>query len=200
MGPLLLVEDDDLLQRLRVAQPQAQHEAVELGLGQRERALVLDGVLRGDDEERLGHRVGRAVDRDLPLLHALEQRGLRLRRGAVDLVGEDDLGHDGPRAELELLGLLVVDREAGDVGGQQVGRELDAPEAAAEAAGERLGQDGLAGAGDVLDQQVALAQQRDERQADLVMLADDDALDVGDDLVDRFPDGHGRPLLDGPGR
>ena len=74
MGPLLLVEDHDLLDRLRVAQAEAEHEAVELGLRQRERALVLDRVLGGDDEERVGHRVGRAVDRRLALLHALEQR------------------------------------------------------------------------------------------------------------------------------
>ena len=37
--------------------------------------------------------------------------------------------------------------------------------------------------GHVLDEQVAAAQQRDEREADLVVLADDDALDVGEDPV-----------------
>ena len=174
-----------------IAQAQAQHEAVELRLGQRERALVLDRVLGGDDQERDGHRVGDAVDRHLPLLHALEQRRLRLGRGPVDLVGEHDLGHDRARPELELLGLLVVDREAGHVGGQQVRRELDAPEGAAEAAREGLGQHRLADAGHVLDQQVALAQQRHQRQPHLVVLADDDPLDVGDDLLARFLDlGH----------
>src|SRR5664280_2633248 len=53
------------------------------------------------------------------LLECMEERGLRLGRGAVDLVGKDHLGEDGARAELELLRLLVVDREAGDVRGQQ---------------------------------------------------------------------------------
>ena len=42
--------------------------------------------------------------------------------------------------------------------------------------------------GHVLDQQVAAAQQRDQRQADFVVLADDDALDVGEDLVAGFLD------------
>ncbi len=134
MRPLLLVEDDDLLDRLRVAEPDAEHEPVELRLGQRERALVLDRVLGGDDEERVGHLVGRAVDRGLALLHAFEQRGLRLGRRPVDLVGEDDLADDRARPELELLGLLVVDRQAGHVGGQEVRGELDPPERAAEAA------------------------------------------------------------------
>ena len=71
--PLLLVEDHDLLDRLGVAEPDPEHEPVELGLRQGERALVLDGVLGGDDEERVGHRVGRAVDRRLALLHRLEE-------------------------------------------------------------------------------------------------------------------------------
>ena len=54
----------------------------------------------------------------------------------------------------------------------------------------RLGEHGLAGAGHVLDQQVALAQQRHEREAHLGVLADDDPLDVGDDLIGRLRDGH----------
>ena len=196
MGALLLVKDDDLVHRLGVADAQPEHEAVELRLGQREGALVLDRVLRGDDEERLRHRTGHAVDRHLPLLHGLEQRRLRLGRGPVDLVGEHDLADDRPGPELELLRLLVVDRQAGDVRRQQVGRELDAAEGAAEAPGDRSGQHRLAGPGHILDQQVALAQQRHEGEADLVVLADDDALDVGDDAVAGLLDhGHGLRVL-----
>ena len=37
--------------------------------------------------------------------------------------------------------------------------------------------------GHVLDEQVAAAQQRHQGEADFVVLADDDALDVGEDLV-----------------
>ena len=192
--PLLLVEDHDLLDRLRVAEPEAQHEPVELGLGQGERAFVLDRVLGRDDEERIGHRVGRAVDRRLALFHALEERGLRLGRRPVDLVGEDDLAEDRSRPELEFLGLLVVDREARDVRGQEVRCELDPPEGAAEAPGDGLGEDRLAGPGDVLDQQMAAAQQRDQGEADLMVLADDDAFDIGEDLVAGFLDLAHRPL------
>ena len=43
-----------------------------------------------------GHRVGDAVHRHVPLLHALEERRLGLGRGPVDLVREHDLAHDGP--------------------------------------------------------------------------------------------------------
>ena len=43
-----------------------------------------------------------AADGDLLLLHRFEQRGLRLRRRAVDFVGQDDVGEDRPRQEPEL--------------------------------------------------------------------------------------------------
>ena len=64
------------------------------------------------------------VDGDDALLHALEQAGLRLRRGPVDLVDGHDVGEDRAGPELEPLLALVVDVRADDVGGQQVGRAL----------------------------------------------------------------------------
>ena len=48
----------------RVADLQLEQEAVELRLGQRVGALVLDRVLRGDDDERVGQRVGPAPSTD----------------------------------------------------------------------------------------------------------------------------------------
>ena len=47
-------------------------------------------------------RVGHALDRHLPLLHRLEQRGLGLRRRAVDLVAEQEVREDRPWPELEV--------------------------------------------------------------------------------------------------
>ena len=105
--------------RRRVADAEAQHEAVELRLGQREGAGEVLRVLRRDDEERLGQRDGLAVDRDLPLVHGLEQRGLRARARAVDLVGEQDVREDRPLAEDELAVALVVDGDADDVAREQ---------------------------------------------------------------------------------
>jgi hypothetical protein len=53
------------------------------------------------------------------LLHRFEQRRLRLRRRAVDLVGEDDVGEDRPGANTiwrrPVGGVLVDDVGAGDV-------------------------------------------------------------------------------------
>ena len=88
----------------RVAERDAQQEAVELALRQAIGALLLDRVLRGDDHERRRQGVGAPVDGDLALLHRLEQRRLRLRRGAVDLVGEHDVGEQRTGLEPERLG------------------------------------------------------------------------------------------------
>src|SRR5690606_37171391 len=78
-----------------VAFRQVEHEfdqePVELRLGQRVGALVLDRVHRRRDEERVRQFAGDAVGRDLTLLHRLQQRRLGLRGRAVDLVGEQDV-------------------------------------------------------------------------------------------------------------
>ena len=126
MAVPLLADDLDLLVLARVAEARAQEEAVELRLRERERALVLDRVLGRDQQERVGQLPRDAVDRDLVLGHRLEQRRLRLRHRAVDLVDEDDVREQRPLLELELARLLVEDAEAGDVGRLQVGRALDA--------------------------------------------------------------------------
>ena len=75
----LLGEHPRLLAVRRVAEREPRGEAVELRFRQRVRPLVLDRVLRRDDEERLLELVRHAVDRHLRLLHRLEQRRLRLR-------------------------------------------------------------------------------------------------------------------------
>ena len=98
------------------------------------------------------------VDRDLSLLHALEQRGLGLRAGAVDLVDQHQVREDGAGPELELVRLQVVDVDAGDVRGEQVGGRLDPRELTVERPRERLRQHRLPDAGEVLEDDVALAE------------------------------------------
>ena len=178
------VEHRDLGRLDRVAHRDPGHEPVALGLGEGVGALHLDRVLGRDDHERRVELVGRVVDGDLPLLHALEQCRLGLGRGPVDLVADHDVGEDAAGAELELAGVLVEHRDAGDVGGQQVRGELDAPDRAVDAAGQCLAQHRLADPGHVLDQQVTLGEQHHEGRRDHVGLALDDLLDVGPDPPD----------------
>ena len=112
----------------RVVESVAQHEAVELRLRQLERAALLNRVLRGDDEERCGQRVRLVADGDLALLHRLEQCALHLGRGAVDLVGEQQVGEDRAKMRAKLVVALVEHLRAEDVRRQQVDGELYAAE------------------------------------------------------------------------
>jgi hypothetical protein len=161
-----------------VADRRPAHEPVELRLRQVVGAAVLDRVLGGDHAERPGHGVGHRVDGDLPLGHDLEQRRLRLGRGAVDLVGQHDVGEHRPGVEHELLVAGVVDQGAGDVAGQQVRGELDALHRPVDRLRDRLGQRRLAHPGHVVDEQVALGQHADQRRLHHVRLAAEERFDV----------------------
>ena len=101
---LRVVDAENLLflGRRRIVDLDVEHEAVELGFGQRIGPFLLDRVLRGDGEERLGQGVGRLPDRHFALLHRLQQGRLRLGRRAVDFVGQQDVGEDRPFDEAEI--------------------------------------------------------------------------------------------------
>ncbi len=152
-------------------------EAVALRFRERIGAFHLHRVLGGDDEERGLQRVRHAVDRDLPLLHALQQRRLGLRAGPVDLVADDHVGEHRAVVELEDVPLGLVDADPRHVARQQVRGELDTPDRARHRSGQCLGQHGLADARHVFDQQVTLGEQDHQGGANDRRLAVDDGLD-----------------------
>ena len=167
-----------------VADLDHQHEPVQLGLGQGVGPFLLDRVLGGHHQERIGQRVGRVADGDLTLLHRLQQRGLHLGRGPVDLVGQHQVGEDRAALGHELALGLVVDDRAHDVGRQQIGRELDALKAHRQRVRQGLDGQGLGQAGHPLQQHVATGEQADQDAVDHRLLTDDDLADLGDKLVD----------------
>src|SRR5579862_6709070 len=103
---------------------------------------MLDGILRGDYQKWLGERQRAAVHRHLSLVHGFEESGLGARGGAVDFVGEDDVGEDGALAKFEFAGFGIVDADAEDVTGQKIRSELDTLKGAMEGFCKRLGQSG----------------------------------------------------------
>ena len=147
-------------------------EAVALGLGQRVGALVLDRVLGGEHEERVGQRVRLAVDGHLALLHRLQQRRLGLRRRAVDLVREHEAGEHRAGPEDELA--AAQRHRARDVGGQHVRRELQAPELELERPRDRAREQGLRGPRDALEQHMAAERERAEDVLQRLVVADHD--------------------------
>ena len=122
-------DDLRLIGGVRVVEEDLEHEPVDLGLGQRVGALRLDRVLGGQDEERRRDLEGVVADRDLVLLHDLEQRGLDLGRRAVDLVGEEEVGEHRALLDIERAEVRPVDARADEVGRHEVRGELDALEA-----------------------------------------------------------------------
>jgi hypothetical protein len=76
--------------------------------------------------------------------------------------------------EAELARLGVEHGHAGNVGRQQVARELDALVGEAERARQCVRERGLADARDVLDEQVPAGEEARERQAQLPFLAEND--------------------------
>ena len=161
-----VAHDLALAGQVRVADAQPHQKTVELRFRQRIGAVMFHRVLRGDHHERLRQRVRLAVDADLAFVHGFEQRRLRLRRGAIDLVGQQEIGEDRSRLELEGFRMGVIDGDAEHVAGKHVAGELQPVEAAGDGARQRLRQRGLADAGHIFDEQMAARQQADHGQPD----------------------------------
>ena len=115
---------------------------------------------------------GEPVDAHLALLHRFEQRGLRLRRRAVDLVGEQQVGEHRTGSERELT--RPKRHRAGEVRRQHVGSELHPAELDADRAGERVGDQRLGDAGNALEQEMTADGDRGEQHLDHAVLADHD--------------------------
>ncbi len=175
----LLMDDPDFVLGDRIPERRPQEEAVELCFRKRERPLVLDRVLGREQEERVRQVARLAVDGYLLLGHRLEERRLRLRHRAVDLVDEDHVGEDRPGPELEVALLGVEEGEARHIGRLEVRRALDARRRRAlDRVCDRAREHGLGSTGNVLEEHMAPAQHRGEDELDLLALAVDDRLDV----------------------
>jgi len=75
--------------------------------------------------------------------------------------------------------LLVEDRRPGDVARHQVGSELDPLEVEVEHLREGAGDQGLGEAREVLDEHVAVGEDREKDQLERLPLADNRLLDLG---------------------
>ena len=83
------------------------------------------------------------------------------------------MGEDGAFSDFELVVLHVEHAVAGDIAGHQVGGELDAVEVRTGSLGHGSGQQGLAQAGNSLDEDVSGAKEPDDHLSDNPVLADD---------------------------
>ncbi len=186
--------DLGLVRRRGIGQAMPKQEAIELRFGQLEGARLLDGVLRGDHEKGRGQVVRGVADRDAAFLHRLEQRRLHLGRGAVDLVGEEQVREDRALVDAKLAGPLLEDLAADDVARQQVDRELHAGEGEVDRLRDRLHKQRLRDAGHAFKKEMTAGEERDEHPLDDGLLTDDGAGDLAADVLDE-----GRAALRGGG-
>ncbi len=167
-----------------VSEPMAEHEAVELGLGEFEGAGLLNRVLGRDDEERGGEGEGFVSEGDLTLLHGFEEGTLDLWGGAVDLVGEEEICEDGTLVSPKLTGLLIEDLGAKNVGWEEVDRELDAAKIEVKSLGDGVDEEGLCQTGHAFQKKVAGGQKGDEGAFDDNILTDNDLTDTIADFLE----------------
>ena len=119
-----------------------------------------------------------SVRTDCALRHGFKERALRARRGTIDFIGQHHVCKDGALLELKGLALAVINTDAGDVGRQEIRGALDTAEGTVKAAGERIGQNGLADARNILNQYMATRKQTDHQAVNRLQIAHVDAGDI----------------------
>lgn len=187
MGFTLIGENSRFFGSADVAHAAAHGEAVHLGFRQGVGATEFDGILGGDDEKEAVEIVAGALDGDLALAHGLEQGALGAGRGAVDLIREEDIGENRAGMEAELAGGRIEDGDAQDIGGQEIGGELDAFEdRAADGPGDCFGEGCFPCSGEILEQDMTAGKHAGENPANRFLLASHDGADGHLQIVRKF--------------
>jgi len=102
---------------------------------------------------------------------------LHFGRRAIDFVGEYQIVKYGSGLEFKFTVFRTVNVTAGDVGGEQIGRELDAVKVAFDHFGQGGDGLGLGKARGAFDQQVAVCQQGHHQALGEVVLTDNTAIE-----------------------
>ena len=177
--------DGPLLGSTRIIDLDLKQEPIQLRLGQRIRSFLFDGVLRRQHKERLGQFMIDAALADSSLLHRLEHGRLRLWRRAVDFIRQNDVRENRTFEKLELPftgGLILVNHlRAGDVGGHQIGRELNALEPQMQRLRQAADHQCFSQSRHTHQQRMAFGEDRDQNLVDHFFLTDDDLGEFGFD-------------------
>jgi hypothetical protein len=115
---------------------------------------------------------------NLCFTHRFQETALGLRRGAIDLVGQHDVGEDRTRYELKPLFLPIKHGDADDVGRQEIAGKLNAFKGAVKRSGQAMCQRGFADARNVLEQKMTTGQKTDYRHLNDMGFPLDDQRDI----------------------
>ncbi len=160
--------------RGRIGDAKLHQEAIQLRFRQRISTFEIDRILGGEDGKCRRKRITRSVDRYLPFLHALQQRRLRSRRHAVDLVDQQEAGKDRPLVQHELLARAAKHIGAQNVSGHKVGRRLHSMKFQPQHLRQQFDHQRFGDTGDAFDQGMPPAEGHDQRLIDEGVLAGND--------------------------
>src|SRR6185295_5407186 len=98
------------------------------------------------------------IDGNLCFTHRFQETALSLRRGAIDLVSQHDVGKDRTRYELKLLFLPIEHGNPDDVGRQEIAGKLNALERTVKRSSQAVRQGGFADARNIFEEKMAPGQ------------------------------------------
>lgn len=135
----------------------------------------------GQHQERLLQFEGLIADGDLLLLHGFEQGALHFGRGAIDFVGQDQVGENGAAPGSKGPRLRIVNLRADQVGREQVRGELETGEFNVDGGGQGLDREGLGQTRHTFQQNVPIAEKADDEAFDQVILANNHFADLAEE-------------------
>ena len=166
----------------RIAHFHAKQESVELRFGETVNAFLLDGILRGENEERSRELNRLSVHGDLIFLHRFEQSRLRFCGRTVDFISEEHLAEYWSFSKDKVVLLTIENGRSGHVRREEVGRKLHALKVAAEELGEHFRERRLGDAGHAFEQDVPPRDHGDEESIHRLVGPDDDAGNFSRDI------------------
>ena len=120
-------------------------------------------ILRSDHHKRLFQLIGDAIDADLVLLHDLQQGGLRLGGGTIDLICQQNIAECCSPLELPLAVQTLQHMETGDIRRHNIRCHLNSGEGSPTGCCQRCCQLCLADPRHILHQHMPLRQQCGEQ-------------------------------------
>ena len=139
---------------------------------------MFEPVLGGENDEGIREFVGGFADGDLAFGHGFEEGALDFCGGAVDFVGEDEVGEEGALFGGKLAGAWVVDEGSDEIGWEKVRGELDALKLGMNAGGECFYGEGFCDARNAFEEDVSVGEKADKEAVHEGLLTDDNARDL----------------------
>ena len=143
-----------------------------------------------------GSWIGLVADGDLAFLHGLEESTLHFGGRAVDFIGKNDVREDRSEFRFEVSVAGIVNESAENIGGEKVGRELDAGKIAVEGSSKRFDCQCFSQSWNPFEENVAVGEKTGKKALNQLFLSDDDTVQF---LADRGDPGSGLGDLLGEG-